>query len=153
MAKKYKLSVDFTPEYTVLGLSSQARGYRLAMLVNKKLELHLRRVEDFPGTGPREPLNYALYQHEDPDLRRIYNLLYNRNTEGLLVPALKGIDAFMVLHERLSAGEISSLLARLRQGTGIQAAYEIKLSSVKDFEFLLEDLEVHTINMKKPGEE
>jgi hypothetical protein len=153
MAKKYKLSGNFTPEYTVLGLSSQARGYRLAMLVNERLELHLRRVEDFPGTGPREPLNYALYQYEDPDLRRIYNLLYNRNTEGLLVPVLKGIDAFLVLHESLSAGEITSLLTRLRQGTGIQAAYEIKLSSVKDFELLLEDLEVHIINMIKPGEE
>lgn len=153
MVKKYKLSGDFTPEYTVLGLSSQARGYRLAMLVNQRLDLRLRRVQDFPGSGQKEPLFYALYQHEDHDLRRVYNLLYNRSTKRLLVPALKGIDAFIVLHERLQPAEITSMLSTLRQGTGIQAAYEIKLATVKDFDLLLEDLEVHIINMKKPGEE
>jgi hypothetical protein len=152
MAKRFKLSGEFTPDYTVIGLSSQARGYRLAMVVNQRLDLHLRRVMDFPGRDPRQPLFYILYQHEDHDLRRIYNLLYNRNTEGLLIPALKGIDAFLVVLENLSSAETGALLSRLRHGTGIQAAYEIRLSTIKDFDLLLEDLEVHIMGMKSPGE-
>ena len=145
MPKKHKLTGDFSPEYTVIGISSQARGYKLAMQVNEKLGLHLRRVEDFPKQGT-EGRNYALYEDQAKDSRRLYYLLSNRHPEGLLATALKGIDAFIVIFECLSKMEISELLLLLRKGQGIQAAYEIKVETVKDFDLMLEDLEVHLMN-------
>lgn len=152
MARKHKLSGDFIPEYTVIGLSSLARGYRLAMKVNEKLGLKLRRVADYPGRGPDQPLLYSLYYYNDRELRRNYILLYNRNPEGMLVPQLKGIDAFLVLHERLSSAESGAMLNTLRQGPGIQAAYEINISAVKDFDLLMQDLEVFITDTNQPGE-
>lgn len=152
MPKKHKLTGDFSPEYTVLGLSCQARGYKLAILINEKLELHLRRVEDFTAHG-KAGLTYPLYKDQARDSRRMFYVLYNRHTEGLLVAALKGIDAFIVIFESLAPAEISLLLTRLRKGPGIQAAYEIKAPSVKDFDLLIEDLEVHVMNMKKAEED
>lgn len=148
MPKKHRLTGDFSPEYSVIGVSSQARGYKLAMQVNEKLDLHLRRVEDFPKHGTEERY-YALYEDQAKDSRRLYYLLSNRHQEGLLVPALKGIDGFIVIFESLSQGEINELLLLLRKGQGIQAAYEIKVETVRDFELLLEDLEVHL--MDRPG--
>ena len=153
MPKKFKLTGDFIPEYTVIGISSQARGYRLAIMVNEKLKLHLRRKEDFPGPGNRQELNYALYQDIVKDLPRNFYLLYNRHPEGLLVPSLKGIDAFLVIYESLPSRDVNALLSRLRQGQGIQAAYTIKSSTAKDFDLLLEDLEVHIMKQEKTAVE
>ena len=149
MPKKHKLTGDFSPEYSVIGISSQARGYKLAMQVNEKLDLHMRRVEDFPKHGNEERY-YALYEDQAKDSRRIYYLLSNRHQEGLLIPALKGIDGFLVIFENLSQAEVTELLLLLRKGQGIQAAYEIKVETVKDFDHLLEDLEVHLMDRPKP---
>lgn len=152
MPKKFKLTGDFSPEYTVIGISSQAKGYKLAMVVNETLEFHFKRVEDFHVPGKNE-VGYTLYQDQARDSDRIYYLLYNRHVEGMLVPLLKGIDALLVIYDSLSGSEINLLLGALRKGKGVQAAYEIKVESIKDFDHLLEDLEVHLMNMKKPAED
>lgn len=152
MPRKYKLSGDFDPEYTVIGISSQARGYKLAMQVNEKLELHLHRTDDFSLQSTSER-TYALYEDQAKDSRRLFYLLYNRHPEGLMVASLKGIDAFFIIFESLNTVEINELLQMFRKGQGIQAAYEIKIDTVKDFDHLLEDLEVHLMNrVKKPEE-
>ena len=152
MPKKFKLTGDFSPDYTVIGISSQARGYKLAMLVNEKLGLHLQRVDDLAFHKDAERV-FMLYEATAKDSRRKYYLLYNRNPEGLLVPSLKGMDAFLIIDEEFNAVETSLALSTLRKGPGIQAAYEIKISTVKDFDLLLEDLEVHLIGMKTKPEE
>jgi hypothetical protein len=150
--KKHKLTGDFSPDYTVIGISSQARGYKLAMLVNEKLGFHFHRMEDFQGHD-RPEHQYILYEDQAKDSRRIYHLLYNRHPDGLLVSSLKGIDAFLVIYESLSSFETTATLKALRQGQGIQAAYEIEISTVKGFDLLLEDLEVHLLKIQKKKEE
>jgi len=152
MPKKHKLTGNFAPEYSVIGITAQARGYKLAMAVNEKLDLHLFRVEDFPGHG-KQSSGFILYEAQEKDTLRMFYLLYNRHPEGLLVPSLKGIDAFVIVFEDLGKQEITDLLNRLRQGTGIQAAYEIRVATIKDFDLLMEDLEVHLLNLKRKPEE
>ena len=152
MPKKHKLTGDFSPDYTVIGISSQVRGYKLAMLVNEKLELHLYRVQDFAVHSKPDRV-YMLYEAHARDSRRMYHLLYNRNPEGHLVPSLKGLDAFLITDEELNSAEISKALSQLRKGQGIQAAYDIKLNTVKDLDLLLEELEVHLMDIKKKPEE
>jgi hypothetical protein len=152
MPKKHKLTGDFTPDYTVIGISSQARGYKLAMLVNGKLGLRLQRVEDL-SLHEKPDRAYMLYEYRAKDSARIYHLLYNRHPEGLLAPALKGIDAFLLLYESLPAVETGMILSALRKGQGIQAAYTIDIATVKGFDSLLEDLEVHLMSSRKKPEE
>lgn len=151
MPKKHKLTGDFLPEYSVIGLTAQARGYKLAMLVNEKLNLHLHRVDDFSVQG-RQPRSFSLYEDQARDSRRMFYLLYNRHPEGLLTPSMKGIDAYLIIFEDLGKQEIRELLTLLRSGAGIQAAYEIQVPTIKDFDLLMEDLEVHLINLKKENE-
>ena len=152
MPRKHKLTGDFAPDYTVIGISSQARGYKLAMLVNERLAFRLHRMDDFFPHGIPDRA-YAVYEDRARDSTRTYHLLYNRHPEGLLAPSLKGIDAFLIVQESLSATETSITLSALRKGTGIQAAYEIDVSTVKGFEFIMEDLEVHLMDIKRKMEE
>jgi len=152
MPKKYKLTGDFEAEYTIIGMTSQARGYKLAMLINEKLGLHFHRTDDFTRNGKYD-LDFALFEYQAKDTRRIYYLLFNRSTEGMLAPALKGIDAFLIFFEILNPVEIRQLISALRNGPGVQAAYEIKPETVKDFDQVLEDLEVHLMNRPAPAPE
>jgi hypothetical protein len=148
MPKKHRLTGDFSPDYTVIGISTQLKGYKLAMLVNEKLGYHLRRVEDFiPHGKPDQAL--ILYEDKTKDNRRVYYLLFNRHPEGWLLPAVKGIDAFLLIHESIGTTETSTILSALRKGQEIQAAYEIQVPTLKDFEIVLQDLEVHLLNIKK----
>jgi hypothetical protein len=152
MAKRHRLTGDFSPDYTVLGISSQARGYKLAMLVNEKLGFRFHRIEDFT-THDKPGQAFVLYEDQARESQRMYYLLYNFHLEGLLVPSLKGIDAFMIIYESFTSAETTITLSSLRKGKGIQAAFEIEVPPIKGFDILLDDLEVHLMNVKKKKED
>jgi len=122
----------------------------IVMLVNEKLDCRLHRIDDFAVHGKEQ--YYILYEYQGKESQRMYYLLYNRHQEGWLFASLKGIDAFFIIQESLSPPETSALLSTLRKGHGIQAAYEIRISTVKDFDLLLQDLEVHLMNTRKRKE-
>ncbi|MCK4288104.1 MAG: IPExxxVDY family protein, partial [Bacteroidales bacterium] len=46
MVKKLILNIDYKPEYTIIGISSHLKDYRLSFNINKKLNFKLKKLSD-----------------------------------------------------------------------------------------------------------
>ncbi len=125
MAKKLKLDIGYTPEFRLTGIFSTQKNYRLCWLLNNKLKMDLRWLQDFPYV-PFKRENESLfpfYYHESKRLRTCYLLLENRSPGGLLLPAPKNLDyLFLSWHPDIGADQ-HELLKQIRDTPGVQAAY------------------------------
>lgn len=146
MAKRVLLDIHTAPAwFTLLGISCHLREYRLSFLVNENLGFHLSRLDDlpyFPG-GAKEAAFFSLYRWADDDQENTYYLLTNRSDETLLIPSVKQADFLMLIEGPFKKKQQDELLSNLRKVPQVLTAFPIPFSSVKNYENILTDLELH----------
>lgn len=152
MAKRTFLEVrSGSTLYTLLGLSTQLKDYRLSFLLNKLPGFCFTRVEDLsvkiPDAG--EPIHFSLYTCSDEENFNAYTLISNRSTDHFLVPSVKQADYLLMIEGPFKKQQKDELLKSLRTVPNMLLAAEINTSSVKQFESLLSDLELHIMKSKK----
>ncbi len=106
--KKSKLVIDYDYNFELMGITSPAKGYRLAWEMNRRLGIHLVKQPDLiVGFRNNEERAFSIYAYETP-LNRL-KLLKNRphdQDQGkyFLVPEFPHYDfiilAAMELHTR-----------------------------------------------------
>lgn len=143
-AMALKLTTETRSEptlYTLFGISCHLKDYRISFLLNRTLELEFSKMEDFLGS--------SLYfsDHED-GFNRFY-LLANRNIENILLPELKQTDFLLLVEGPFKKAQKETLLQKIKSIQNILTAFEIRFETIKNYEHLLADLEMHTTNIRK----
>ena len=65
--KKNKLQIDYDFDFRLFGISSAARGYKLAWELNQRLGIHLVKQEDLVvGFKNNEEKSFSFYAFETP---------------------------------------------------------------------------------------
>ncbi|MFZ4520842.1 MAG: IPExxxVDY family protein [Bacteroidales bacterium] len=142
MAKKVFLETRSEPTlFTLLGISCHLKDFRLSYLLNKNLELEFVKMDDFQG--------YSFYFCRDEDRFNAYYLLGNRGPESFLLPDFKTVDFFLLLEGPVKKVQKDLLLEKIRGIQQVLTAFEMRLSTVKNYELLLTDLELHFMNILK----
>ena len=93
MAKKHTLDSGPSADYSLLGLVTQLKDYRLAYLINSDLAFHLKKYDDLQLTG--KEASYSWYCHYEPDDDTSVFLFHNLHENGRLIPSQK-MDYFML---------------------------------------------------------
>jgi len=142
MAKKVFL--ETRPEsilFTLFGISCHLKDYRLSYLFNKKLELEFVKMEDFNG--------YSFYFCRDEDCFNSYYLLGNRGEEAILLPVLKQTDFLLLVEGPVKKIQKERLLEKIKSIQNVLTAFEVRFETIKNYETLLTDLELHLMKILK----
>ncbi len=149
MAKKLSSKIDFSSEYTLIGISCHLKDYRLTFFINKQLNIHLKRIDDFTQAGPdKDDLNYSVYFYNCPDTKNDFCLITNHHSNGKLIPTLGSIDFFLLIQNEISTERKRELIRGIKTIPNLLTAYEIQLSKVKNIHQLLAELELQFIENK-----
>ncbi len=130
-----------SPSYTILGISCHLKDYRLSFMLNRQAGFELSKLDDFNG--------FSFYSCRDDDTFNTYFLLANRNTEGVLLPELKQTDYMLIVEGPYKKTRKEKLLENIRAIQNILTAFEIRFETIRNWETLLNDLELHYIKLNK----
>ena len=142
MAKKILIETRSEPAlYTLIGISCHLRDYHLIYLINEKLDLAFAKEEDFQG--------YPFFFCRDENIFNTYYIIGNRGAGAILMPDRKEADYLLLIEGPFKKSQKDQLLKNLRHIDKIQMSFEIKPETVKNIETLLNDLELHFMNILK----
>jgi hypothetical protein len=155
MARKNRLEPSNEQVNAIIGIVTLHRDYQLVHFINKSLEINLVNKDDLPiySTKSESLSYYPFYIFHHPDLRTDFCLIANHNGITALIPSLKQINYLLLLQGAAYKQHIDSYINNIRKIKRIQAAIPIIQTGVKEMGSLLEDLEMHKIDLQKKEEE
>jgi len=146
MAKRIMLDIHSEPAwYTLIGISCHLKDYRLSYLLHENLGVRLTRLDDMPfyGQGAAEPMPVSLYRWKNEEEFTTYFVLSNRNEGAWLVPQAKQAAFLLLIEGEFKAKQQESLISALRRVPNVLMAFPISFDTVKNYENILTDLELH----------
>ena len=152
MSKKIFLEIRSEPAiFTLIGISCHLKDYRISFLLNKHLGLDFLKLEDLKITltDKKDPAEFSRYLYYDEDYFNSYYLISNRNEEYVLAPEIKQVDFLLIVEGEFKKAQKDRLIRSIRNIPNILAAYEIKFAEIKNYEAILNDIEMHLINITK----
>ena len=90
-----------------------------------------------------------MYYYFDEDYFNTYYLVANRSRELVLAPEIKQVDFLLIIEGEFKKSQEDRLIKSIRNIPNILMAYEIKFAEIKNHETLLNDLEMHLMNIMK----
>ena len=150
MAKKLSISKSVDHQHSIIGLSCLANDYRLLYFASKTLGFSFNKLEDLPLYGKKDKLgDFSFYHFADEEKHLNYYLFSNKNQGQIAVSAFRNFDYFLLIDDVIDAVFQRELLNKLRAIPILQAAMSIPASTIKDLDTLLEDIELHLIDLQK----
>lgn len=155
MARRNKLETANDTANAFIGIATIHRDYKLVHYLNSNLGLELVNEEDLPVYNSKtDSLTFfPFFCYHHPDLRTDIYLIANSISTSVLIPTLRQINYFLLLQGAAYQQHIDTMIASIRKIPGIQAALLINQSGIKEIPPLMEDLELHLIELQKKAED
>ncbi len=142
MPKRVMLDTRPVPaQFTLFGISCHLKDFRLSYLLNRQLDLEFVKMDDFR--------DFSFYYCRDEDRFTTYYLLGNRGEESLLVPDLKQTDYLLLTEGPIKKPQKEKLLEKIKGIQNVLTAFEIRFDTIRRFDQLLTDLEIHVMTIHK----
>ena len=138
--KKSKLLVEYEYDFELFGISSPARDYKMAWLLNQALNIHIVKVEDLEIEYYNQDKiisSHFLFETEYAKFRLIKNKSFGEEKKPLLIPELPNIDYFILIHDNSHVFNIPEILGKLKKLDLIQYIQPIKIEKLKSKENLI----------------
>lgn len=132
--KKSKLVIEYDYDFELMGITSSAKGYKLAWEINRKVGVTLVRQPDLTvGFKKGEEKLFSFYAHET--LLNRLKLFKNRPNDSdtgkyYLVPEFPHFD-FIILVQMEDTASHELLLTQLKEIPAIELAAPIPLEGLK----------------------
>ena len=128
---KVLLTLEDAYEFTLIGISSHTKDYRLCWELNKYVELDLIRTEDLEINSKDVVGKYAFYEYLDEENYLDYYLIANRGNNGYLVPERKTFDYLLMIKGDVEDYQEEELLGKIRSLDHVLASYSIDPNELK----------------------
>ena len=92
-------------------------------------------------------MSYSFYFCRDEDRYNAYYLLGNRGQDAILFPGLKQTDFILLVEGPFKKTQKDKLLENIRCIQNVLTAFEIRFETIKNHETVLNDLEIHLMNI------
>ncbi len=138
MPRKLKLDIEYVPEFSIIGLVSAQKDYRLCWLLNKQLDTDLKRLRDFifrPEKN-RNPGRFTVFHYALPHLMMRCFLVSNKSSETTLLAEPRNLDYLFLLKNPKEQFNIKDISERLRSIPPVEAAIPLITDSKKTSPFL-----------------
>lgn len=139
--KKTRLFVEHHYEFEVLGFVAPIKDYKMAWAINRALQTHLARTDDYQlefTDGSR--LSISQFKLDLPHgflqlLRNKSNL--DSQSALYLIPELKFFDYFLLVQDMTGDMDINDYIGRLSENPHIQNVVKLEIDKIKSKENLL----------------
>lgn len=151
MPRKLKLDSSFDKDYTLTGVVSHHRDYRLIWFINEKMQLHLVKLDNLKIFNDKkgEFQEYSLYYYNEPQSFKTYYFIANQGEQGVLFPEHKQTNFFLLVKGNVSQALKNETVKQIYTISVVLTAHSIPLSSVKNIDNFLSDLELHMLEIQK----
>ncbi len=122
-------------DFSVLGINSHEKSYKLCWILNKELHKNFIKVKDHFGS---KNSGFQRYSHRKKLGGVKYDVISNRSENGSLLSQYKTIDYFLVIEP--SKNKEEKIIKSLNKIKEILFVFQLDLSKTKAaFEFILND--------------
>ena len=153
---KHTLKIEYDYDFTLIGISSHEKDYRICWALNKILELDLIKNEslEIKSNKQNTPSFFSLFSFENTEEFLEYfvisNLSENKlstskdttlfgkgdkesqsNEKGMLIPEQKQMNYFLVIRGEVSKKEIKEIITKIKKLDFIQTAVCIDVKELK----------------------
>lgn len=140
--KKRKLEAEFDYDFSLFGIISAIKGYKLAWLLNSKLDLQLDKSEDIEIEFLKSQnliISNYLYKTEHCSFRLLKNKSVDQLVENsaFLVPEMNRFDYLIILNGFEDAFSNQALKEKISTIPGIQFVQLFSVESLKSKENLI----------------
>ena len=132
MAKSV-LTVEYDYDFTVYGIVTPYKLYRLAWAVNNKLFLRLEKIDDLSlnlRKGSEKSYYQVFEQLNEENNQHIY-MLGNRGTQGFLIPEQKKVDYFLVFNGDFDEAYMEEIKKGIAELDFVQTIFSVDHKNLK----------------------
>lgn len=134
-----KFTLDIVDEYpyTLLGINTSLKGYRLAWNLNKDMDIRLQREEPLEAVNKlKEKVTFSFFTFFDESRNAMHRLVENRSGGNVFIPEQPRCDYLLIVDRspEWGAGEILKIIRGI---TSVSMAFEIQIESLKSKQNIL----------------
>jgi len=139
---KNKLIIEYEYDFSLYGIISLSKDYRLAWLINKFIGLHLKKEEDIIMSFLNDEnlvISNYLYETEHAQLRMLKNKSEDRKSDKMsyLIPELNKFDYLIMKNGRIGDLSDQELLREIQKIKEVQYIVALDIEKLKSKENLL----------------
>jgi len=152
--KKIKLTADVSTENVFFyGLLAPVDDYKIVWGLNNNF-FSFKKLDDFPNFfNPNDTeTKFSMYYYNDAHHYMQFYLLANKNAASFLLPAFKNFDYIMVVKGNSHGVYFTNAIECIKNTKGVMFISPLDKSKIKQIDYLINDLEVHTINTESKDE-
>lgn len=141
MAKKI-LPFEIDYDFNLMALIAPVKAYRLAWMINRTLNITLRKSEDLILHAPKsKQISYFSIYHFALEMYKVnYYLISNKSDSNvLLIPELRQVDFFLKFSNNLTYQQPNQLIERLKKIQQIQTIFQVNPKELKSKQNLIVD--------------
>lgn len=142
--KKKKIVVEPFDDIKIIGICTYLEDFKLAWHINKLLNINLVKYSDIVN---EDGLEFSFYLYDGGENCNTYNLVEISNSEGRWVTFSPATDYIIVIRNFINEENLAKHLEKIKHIEGVQLAYIIDLDMNSKIDALLEDIEMHEIDI------
>ena len=144
--KKKKIVVEPFDDIKIIGICTHLEDYKLAWHINKLLNINLVKYSDIVN---EDGLEFSFYLYDGGENCNTFNLVEIVNSEGRWVNFSPATDYLIVIRNFINDENLAKILEKIKSIENVQLAYLIDLDMNSKIDTLLEDIEMHEMELVK----
>lgn len=148
-ARKKLLDTSPFDDIHILGITTTLPDYKLAWHINNKLQINLVKYDDIVPNELDGEYAYAFYLFDQGENSNIFNLvsINDKGARWLKLPVTT--DFLFLIRNSIEAERLSHILKTIRKIEQLVHAFVIEQARIKGMDPLLEQIELHEMEMMK----
>ena len=142
--KKKKIVVEPFDDIKIVGICTHIEDYKLAWHINNLLNINLVKYSDIIN---EDELAFSFYLFDGGENCNTYNLVEIANADGRWVSFFPPTDYLLVIRNFIHDENLQALLTNIKHIEGVAHAYLVDLETNNKIDTLLEDIEMHEIDI------
>ena len=148
--KKISFVYDLTDEYSIIGICSHLKDYKLCWNLNKVLKSNLSKYEDFSFNGKNSiDEKYSFFYYNDQNNRNIIFLLSNKKNNIPLLEKIPEADFLLIIKGVFSGQRTDELISALKKTSNILTVFLVNMDKIKEMNSFLTELELHQMSFEE----
>ena len=151
MPKKLCLDSNYDQDFTLIGIISHQRDYRLIWSINEKMNFHLVKMNDLKIFQDKksEFNTFSFYYYDNPQTFKTNFFISNMGEKGPLFPEYKQTNFFLLIKGNVPKALNDEIMHDLSVNEYVLKVHSIPLSSIKNIDNFFSDMELDMIEMLK----
>ncbi len=142
--KKTKFVVEPFDDIRIIGINTGMYDYQLAWNINKTIKLNLVKYKDI--TSDDENF-FSFYLYDAGENSNTFNLVALANKDTRWVSFSPQTDYLLIIRNYIKDSDFQSLLTKIKVIPRVAYAYVVDLSKNSKIDAILEDIEMHEMNI------